>query len=129
MWYPTNPEATLSAKPLSTRHSLVVALDTEGVMYFALYHVNTDSDMMTLFFHYLAQQLDNDDADWRDNTVLLLDNPPYHCSSETRATLHKLGFTTIYSGPYSYSAAPCELAFAALKSGRLNPKRLPSGKK
>ena len=54
MWYPTSPEANFPDKPLSIRHSLVFALDTEGSMYFALYHVNTDSDMMTLFFYHLA---------------------------------------------------------------------------
>lgn len=36
---------------------------------------------------------------------------------------------TMYSGPYSYSAAPAELVFAALKLGELNPERLPTGKK
>ena len=35
----------------------------------------------------------------------------------------------IYSGPYSYSTAPVEQAFAALKLGELNPDRLPTGKK
>ena len=106
MWYPTSPDANLLDKPLSQRHSLIVALDTEGRIYFALYHVNTDSDMMALFFYYLAQQLDSEDVDWRENTVLLLDNAPYHASDETKATLHRLGFVTIFSGPYSYSAAP-----------------------
>ncbi len=129
MWYPTRSEATLPDKPLSTRHSLVVALDTEGMMYFALYHVNTDSDMMALFLHYLVQQLDKEDTDWRENTVLLLDNAAYHVSSETKTALQRLGFTTMFSGPYSYSAAPCELVFAALKAGQLNPLRQPTGKK
>ena len=35
----------------------------------------------------------------------------------------------VYSGPYSYSAAPIEKVFAALKLGDLNPERLPTGKK
>ena len=35
----------------------------------------------------------------------------------------------IFTGPYSYSAAPAELVFAALKLGDLNPNRLPTGKK
>ena len=35
----------------------------------------------------------------------------------------------MYSGPYSYSAAPVELVFAALKLGDLNPLKLPTGKK
>ena len=43
--------------------------------------------------------------------------------------LSKLGLNIMYSGPYSYSAAPVELAFAALKFGDLNPDRLPTGKK
>ena len=35
----------------------------------------------------------------------------------------------MYTGPYSYSAAPVEMVFAALKLGDLNPLRLPTGKK
>ena len=43
--------------------------------------------------------------------------------------LARLGINVMYSGPYSYSAAPVELAFAALKLGDLNPDRFPTGKK
>ena len=35
----------------------------------------------------------------------------------------------MFSGPYSYSAAPVELVFAALKLGNLNPDRQPTGKR
>jgi len=35
----------------------------------------------------------------------------------------------VFSGTYSYSTAPCEAAFSALKWGDLNPQRLPTGKK
>ena len=35
----------------------------------------------------------------------------------------------LFSGPYSYSSAPVEMVFAALKLGDLNPERLPTGKK
>ena len=43
--------------------------------------------------------------------------------------LARLQLPLIYSGPYSYSSAPIELMFAALKLGDLNPERLPTGKK
>ena len=43
--------------------------------------------------------------------------------------LARLGLPIIYSGPYSYSSAPIESMFAALKLGDLNPDRLPTGKK
>ena len=35
----------------------------------------------------------------------------------------------MYSAPYSYSTAPVESAFAALKLGELNPEHMPTGKK
>ena len=41
----------------------------------------------------------------------------------------RMDLPIIYSGPYSYSTAPIELVFGALKLGDLNPSRLPTGKK
>ena len=41
----------------------------------------------------------------------------------------KMELPIIYSGPYSYSTAPIESVFAALKLGDLNPDRLPTGKR
>ena len=46
-----------------------------------------------------------------------------------RERLARMDVPTILSGPYSYSTAPVELVFAALKLGELNPERLPTGKK
>ena len=35
----------------------------------------------------------------------------------------------MYSGPYSFDIAPCELFFARLKEGVLNPNGMKLGKK
>jgi hypothetical protein len=35
----------------------------------------------------------------------------------------------LFSGPHSYSAAPCELWFAAFKAGDINPRRVPTSKR
>ena len=43
--------------------------------------------------------------------------------------MEKMGLPIIFSGPYSYSTAPIELLFSALKLGDLNPDRDPTGKK
>ena len=43
--------------------------------------------------------------------------------------LAKMRLPVTFSGPYSYSTAPCESIFASLKFGDLNPERLPTGKK
>ena len=60
---------------------------------------------------------------------LLFSNASYHTCDETLKHLAFLGMEVIFSGPYSYSTAPCELLFAALKSGDLNPARQKTGKK
>ena len=48
---------------------------------------------------------------------------------EMREYFHKMEVNVIYSGPYSYSAAPIETLFSALKRGNLNPENKPTGKK
>ena len=82
-----------------------------------------------LFFRYLIRHLDRESPNWRIETVFLLDGARYHTSEEMREYFNKMEITVIYSGPYSYSAAPIELLFGALKAGNLNPERLPTGKR
>ena len=60
---------------------------------------------------------------------MLLDNASYHHSQTTRNAMKKLGLRVIYSGPYSFSAAPIETYFAHLKTGDLNPLKLQLGKR
>ena len=108
---------------------MIAALDTEGQVWFSLSHVTTDSDVITLFFQNLISQLEEETPDWNDNTVFLWDNAPYHTSSETQSLLSKMGIQIIYSGPYSYSAAPIETMFSGLKFGELNTHGDPTGKR
>ena len=46
--------------------------------------------------------MDREADDWRKETVMLLDNAPYHRSDQARAAIKKLGLRVIYSGPYSF---------------------------
>jgi len=43
--------------------------------------------------------------------------------------IRRLGLKVIFTGPYSYDAAPIETLFSQLKCGELNPDRLQTGKK
>ena len=61
--------------------------------------------------------------------MVLLDNAPYHASTQTREYFAHLGIRTMYTGPYSYSGVPTELYFAALKSTNLNPTMAATGKR
>ena len=61
--------------------------------------------------------------------MLLLDGARYHTGSKVREYLRKLDLQVIWSGPYSYSTAPIEMVFGALKSGELNPNNKQTGKR
>ena len=98
-------------------------------MWCALTQANTDSDVMTTFLRYLVRQLDREDPGWEQATQILLDNAKWHSNDVMKSRLSRMNLPIIYSAPYSYSTAPVESAFAALKLGDLNPDRLPTGKK
>ena len=82
-----------------------------------------------LFLRYLIRHLETDNPNWRSNTIFLLDGARYHTSEEMREHLRKMEISLIYSGPYSYSAAPIERLFSALKDGDLNPEKISTGKR
>ena len=107
---------------------MIAAVDTEGNLYLSLTQVNTDANVMLMFLSRLAQVLSTEDANWRSNTVLLLDNAPYHRAKEVKEHLLKLGVRTILSGQYAYSAAVCETFFSYYKRGDQNPDRAKTGR-
>lgn len=129
VWVPSDGTGSYSDKQVQPRISLIAALDTEGRVWASLTQANTDSDIMALFLRYLTRQLDLETPGWQENTTILLDNAAWHTNPIMRQRLVKMQIPIIYSGPYSYSTAPIELMFAALKLGDLNPNRLPTGKK
>ena len=90
---------------------------------------NTDSSTFCLFITKLAAKLTKEDPDWRDNTLLLIDGAKYQTCTESVRHMTALGFRVCVSAPYSYSAAPIELAFAFVKDRDLNPGRLKTGKR
>ena len=128
-WVPSDAPGTFTDKQVQPRISVIVALDTDGRLWFALTQANTDADVMITFLRYLARQLDRETPGWQEDTTILLDNASWHCNAVMRARLARLELPIIYSGPYCYSSAPCEQVFAALKLGDLNPQRLPTGKR
>ena len=84
---------------------------------------------MELFFRQLVKKLDRERAGWRQDTVILLDNAPYHKSKATMTLFAALDLPVMFTGPHSYAAAPCELWFAAFKSKDANPNRVPTTKR
>ena len=84
--------------------------------------------IMEIFFRQLVATLDKEDKQWRQNTIILMDNAKYHSSAHTLRILESLNVPTMFLGPYSFSAAPCELLFAQFKSKDINPRKVPTTK-
>ena len=108
---------------------MIAALDTQGEVWFSLSHSTTDSDVIALFLVQIIKKLDDESPGWQEDSIILWDNAPYHSSTESMSLLSRLGLPVIFSGPYSYSAAPIETLFSHLKLGELNPQGLSTGKR
>ena len=129
MWCSTKTPAAVSSRPISPSLSMIAALDSEGRVYFTLSHAATDQDTFMLFMRHLVKQLDIETPGWEDDTIILIDNAPYHTGKNLRKYFLKMQIPVMYSAPYCYSSAPIETLFAHLKLGELNSERLPTGKK
>ena len=75
---------SIADKNIWPRVSMMLAIGTSGELYSSLYQVNTDSKIFCLFLTKLAAKLGTIDPNWRENTVLLLDNAPYHRAKEVK---------------------------------------------
>ena len=129
MWREKGKSCSLPKKALNPRISFTLAIDTQGAVFYSLSQANNNSDTMGVFLKELADMLDRTRRGWRKNTVVLLDNAPYHTSKETMAVLQRLRVPTMFFAPYSFDVAPCELYFALFKSKDINPEGIPTGKK
>ena len=128
-WRKKGQTNSISDKPIRPRLSCIAAIDTEGEVYMSLSIANTDDDTFRLFIQKLSIKLTLERPNWKEDTVILMDNAPYHGSQKTRDYFAHNGIRTIYTAPYSYSGSPIELWFAALKSTNLNPTMQATGKR
>jgi len=83
---------------------------------------------MEIFLRQFVLKLDQEDMNWRKNSVILHDNAPYAVSEITLQLMEGLKIPMLYTGAHSYDSAPIELLFAAFKSDDVNPNQLPQGK-
>ena len=108
---------------------MIAALDTDGRVFFSLGHATTDQDTFMLFLRHFVAELDKDSPGWQEDSVILMDNAPYHTGEEIRSYMLKMQLPVMFTAPYSYSSSPIETLFAHLKLGDINPARESMGKK
>ena len=124
--YTSNTVGTSAVHP---RITFMVAIDTDGSVFFAVSSVNTDTNSKRLLLHELCNALDKDRPDWRETSVCIMDNAPYNKSAETMEYIQKLKMPMIFLGKYSYSASPCEFFFAYFKREIIYEANTPTGKR
>ena len=84
---------------------------------------------MELFYGSFIKMMDKKKPGWRKDTVIMMDNAPYHTSSTMMAFYEEHQLPILFTGPHSYAALPVELYFAHFKRYDINPSKLPTGKK
>ena len=124
-WSPKDQTGSVPKIAMQPRITMFLALDTDGEVYLSLLQSNSNNKVMDIYFRKLVLKLDQEDAEWRSNTVLLLDNAPYHTIDGTINLMEGLNLPILFTGPHSYDAAPIELVFAAFKSNDINPRHVP----
>jgi hypothetical protein len=118
-WRKRGEPNSSSIPVISPRISLICAIDNRGECYFSLTQVNTDSDVKSMFLFYLTQLLDQERPEWREDTIILMDNASYNKSEETIEDIERLGIPVIFAAAYSYDASPIERYFGYLKQGEI----------
>ena len=59
---------------------MITGIDTNGEVITSLLQENSNSHVMELFFSHLIHMLDSKNKNWRRDTLIMLDNAPYHTS-------------------------------------------------
>ena len=129
IWCSPKSPGTYSSKAVNPMLKLIANSSSKENVYFSLMQKSTNCYVMMLFQRNLQRQLDAERPDWRETTYFLLDGARFHTSEAMRVHFRKMDLKVIFTGPYSFSSAPIELLFAALKHGKINTEKASTGKK
>ena len=69
-----------------------------------------------------------DRPDWRETSVMMMDNAPYKKKDECINHIRSLNIPMVFISPYSFDASPVELFFSYLKQGTIVEPDVPTGK-
>ena len=88
---------------------------------FTINRGKNNSNTFVLFLIKLSKCFDNIDSKWRSNTIIMIDNAPYHRSKYVMDRYDLLRIPIMFLGPYQFKLAPVELIFSYIKNRDLNP--------
>jgi hypothetical protein len=80
--------------------SLIAAVSSDGQLMFTVNSGKNNSITFILFLIKLSNYLDETSPNWRQNTILIVDNAPYHRSKLAKERFGSLKIPLMYLGPY-----------------------------
>ena len=101
--------------------SIIAAISSEGSFMFTINSGKNNSNTFMLFLIKLSNYLDSINGKWRQNTIVMVDNAPYHRSKLMMEKYELLKVPVMFLGPYQFRLAPVELMFSYIKNRDLNP--------
>ena len=81
-WLTPYERTSVNIGKLPYRLSMIAGICNRGECYFTLSQSNTNSKSFGAFLLRLAELLDEEDKNWRDSTLILLDNAKWHGSDD-----------------------------------------------
>ena len=66
---------------------MVAIADSEGGLFYSVLQNNSNEHTTALLIFELTKLLEIEDAKWRENVVLILDNAPWHRTKIVRSTI------------------------------------------
>ena len=101
--------------------SIIAAVSSDGRFMFTVNSGKNNGSTFLLFLVKLSNYLDSTTPNWRQNSIIMIDNAPYHRSKLVMEKLQILKVPIMYLGPYHFGLAPVELMFSYIKNRDLNP--------
>jgi hypothetical protein len=80
--------------------SIIAAVSSEGKFMFTINSGKNNSNTFMLFLIKLSNYLDSVDPRWRQDTVIMIDNAPYHRSKLMMEKYELLKIPLMFLGPY-----------------------------
>jgi hypothetical protein len=101
--------------------NLIAAITSTGEVWYTVNRGITNSETFCFFLVKLVEYLDAVEGNWREHSVIMLDNVNYHRGVDTQRVMRQLHVPVLFLGPYHFRLAPVEMLFSYIKGRDLNP--------
>ena len=119
-WLPAGKHNQVTNSKKLRGVNIITALSSTGQLMFTVNFGMTNSATFSFFLTKLTQHLDGENPKWREHSVIMLDNAPYHRSAVSVKLMHDLRLPILFLGPYDFHLAPIEMAFCFIKGHDLS---------